>query len=122
MTGAAFFDLDRTLLAGASGEAFSTALQTAGFTTRAIPGERLAYRLFSAISHNWRGKPLVSFEVIVSLIAATTTNNGLKVHSELDTSLYPPGVKVSDKDFAKVHLRRDQFHGEWNYVIRPRVV
>ena len=80
---------------------------------------KIEHRLFSFITQNWRGKPLVSFEVIVSLIAATTTNNGLKVHSELDTNSYPPGVKVSDQDFAQVHLRRDQFHGEWNYQIRP---
>ena len=80
---------------------------------------KIEHRLFSFITQNWRGKPLVSFEVIVSLIAATTTANGLKVHSELDTNTYPSGVKVSDKDFAQVQLRRDKFHGEWNYEIRP---
>jgi transposase len=80
---------------------------------------KIEHRLFSFITQNWRGKPLVSFEVIVSLIAATTTTNGLKVHSELDTNTYPPGLKVSDKDFAQVRLRRDKFHGEWNYEIRP---
>jgi transposase len=80
---------------------------------------KIEHRLFSFITQNWRGKPLVSFEVIVSLIASTTTTNGLKVHSELDTNTYPPGLKVSDKDFAQVRLRRDKFHGEWNYEIRP---
>jgi transposase len=80
---------------------------------------KIEHRLFSFITQNWRGKPLVSFEVIVSLIAATTTTNGLKAHSELDTNTYPPGLKVSDKDFAQVRLRRDKFHGEWNYEIRP---
>ncbi len=80
---------------------------------------KIEHRLFSFITQNWRGKPLVSFEVIVSLIAATTTRNGLKVHSELDTNTYPPGLKISDKDFAQVRLRRDKFHGEWNYEIRP---
>ena len=80
---------------------------------------KIEHRLFSFITQNWRGKPLVSFEVIVSLIAATTTANGLTVHSELDTNTYPPGIKVSDKEFAQVRLRRDKFHGEWNYEIRP---
>jgi hypothetical protein len=80
---------------------------------------KIEHRLFSFITQNWRGKPLVSFEVMVSLIAATTTTNGLKVHSELDTNTYPPGLKVSDKDFAQVRLRRNKFHGEWNYEIRP---
>ena len=80
---------------------------------------KIEHRLFSFITQNWRGKPLVSFEVIVSLIAATTTTNGLKVRSELDTNTYPPGIKVTDKDFAQVRLRPDNFHGEWNYEIRP---
>ena len=80
---------------------------------------KIEHRLFSFITQNWRGKPLVSFEVIVSLIAATTTANGLKVQAALDTNTYPPGLKVSDKDFARVQLRRDNFHGEWNYEIRP---
>jgi hypothetical protein len=79
---------------------------------------KIEHRLFSFITQDWRGKPLVSFEVIVSLIAATTTS-GLKVYSELDTNTYPPGLKVSDKEFAQVRLRRDKFHGEWNYEIRP---
>lgn len=82
---------------------------------------KIEHRLFSFITQNWRGKPLVSFEVIVSLIAATTTTNGLKVHSELDTNPYPPGIKVTDKDFAQVKLRPDKFHGEWNYEILPRL-
>jgi hypothetical protein len=76
-------------------------------------------RLLSFITQNWRGKPLVCFEAIVSLIAATTTTNGLAAHSELATNTYPPGLKVSDKDFAQVRLRRDRFRGKWNYEIRP---
>ena len=81
---------------------------------------KIEHRLFSRITQNWRGKPLISLEVIVSLIAATRTTTGLKVHSELDTRSYPKGVKVSDKDIAQLNLRRDQFHGEWNYEIHPR--
>ncbi len=80
---------------------------------------RIEHRLFSFITQNRRGKPLVSLEVIVSLIAATTTSKGLRVHSELDTNLYPVGVKVSDLELAQVNLRREAFHGEWNYEIHP---
>src|SRR5713101_991862 len=81
---------------------------------------KIEHRLFSFISQNWRGKPLVSHEVIVNLIAATTTETGLKVHSELDTQSYPPGIKVSDKEVAAIALRPDKFHGDWNYSILPR--
>ena len=81
---------------------------------------KIEHRLFSRITQNWRGKPLISLEVIVSLIAATRTTTGLKVHSEIDTRNYPKGVKVSDKEIAQLNLHRDQFHGEWNYEIHPR--
>jgi transposase len=81
---------------------------------------KIEHRLFSRITQNWRGKPLITFEVIVSLIAATRTTTGLQVHSELDTRTYPKGVKVSDKEVAEINLRRDQFHGEWNYEIHPQ--
>ena len=82
--------------------------------------DKIEHRLFSRITQNWRGKPLVSLEVIVSLIAATRTTTGLKVHSELDTRAYAKGVKVSDQEIAQLNLHRDQFHGEWNYEIHPR--
>jgi transposase len=81
---------------------------------------KIEHRLFSRITQNWRGKPLISLEVIVSLIAATRTTSGLKVHSELDTRAYAKGVKVSDQEIAQLNLHRDQFHGEWNYEIHPR--
>jgi transposase len=81
---------------------------------------RIEHRLFSFISKNWRGKPLTSLQVIVSLIAATTTATGLKVHSELDMASYQPGIKVSDKDVSEINLRRDKFHGDWNYEVHPR--
>jgi transposase len=80
---------------------------------------KIEHRLFSFISQNWRGKPLVSHEVIVQLIAATTTKHGLRVRSQLDTNTYPAGVKVSKKEMASLNLHRDQFHGEWNYSIHP---
>ena len=76
--------------------------------------------MFSAITQNWRGKPLVSHEVVVNLIGATTTNQGLKVQSELDTSPYPAGRSVSDRELDTLHLRRDSFHGDWNYALLPR--
>jgi len=81
---------------------------------------KIEHRLFSFISHNWRGKPLVSHQVIVNLIAATTTKTGLRVRAELDPSKYPKGVKVSNKEVAAIRLERDEFHGEWNYTILPR--
>jgi transposase len=81
---------------------------------------KIEHRLFSFISQNWRGKPLISHEVIVNLIAGTTTEAGLTVHSELDTDTYPPGVKVSDREVAEIDLRRDKFHGDWNYTLHPR--
>ena len=81
---------------------------------------KIEHRLFSFISQNWRGKPLISHEVIVNLIASTTTKAGLTVHSELDSKAYPPGLKVSDQQLAQIDLRRDKFHGDWNYTIHPR--
>lgn len=82
---------------------------------------KIEHRLFSAISQNWRGKPLVSHEVVVNLIGATTTRTGLRVQSELDTNPYPAGRTVSDADLETIYLRRDPFHGEWNYSLLPRV-
>jgi len=81
---------------------------------------KIEHRLFSAISQDWRGKPLVSHEVIVNLIAATTTRTGLQVRSELDTSAYPAGVTVSDAEMGTLYIRADPFHGEWNYTLLPR--
>jgi len=81
---------------------------------------KIEHRLFSFISQNWRGQPLTSLEVIVSLIAATTTRKGLKVQSEPDRGSYPAGIKVRDTDMAQINLRRDKFHGDWNYEITPQ--
>jgi len=81
---------------------------------------KIEHRLFSAISQNWRAKPLVSHEVIVKLIAATTTRTGLRVRSELDPNRYPAGVTVSDAEMETLYLRPDAFHGEWNYSLIPR--
>ena len=81
---------------------------------------KIEHRLFSFITKNWRGQPLVSHEVIVNLIAATTTKTGLRVQSQLDTNKYPKGIKVGKREFAAIQLRPDTFHGEWNYTITPR--
>jgi transposase len=81
---------------------------------------KIEHRLFSYITQNWRGKPLVSYAVIVSLIAATKTRSGLTVRCELDDRTYPTGRKVTNAEFASINLNRDEFHGEWNYRIRPR--
>jgi transposase len=81
---------------------------------------KIEHRLFSAISQNWRGKPLVSHEVVVNLIAATTTKAGLRVRSELDQNKYPAGVVVPDAEMATLYLRAETFHGEWNYSLLPR--
>ena len=81
---------------------------------------KIEHRLFSFITQNWRGKPLVSHQVIVQLIAATTTKAGLTVRCELDTNSYPAGIKVADADFDGINLQRHDFHGDWNYTIAPR--
>jgi transposase len=80
---------------------------------------KIEHRLFSFISKNWRGQPLTSFQVIVNLIAGTTTRKGLKVHAEIDACLYPTGTKVADEAMDQINIRRDDFHGEWNYEIVP---
>jgi transposase len=81
---------------------------------------KIEHRLFSAITRNWRGKPLVSHEVVVNLIGATTTRTGLRVRSGLDTNAYPAGRVVTDGEIDALYLRRDAFHGEWNYALLPR--
>lgn len=81
---------------------------------------KIEHRLFSYITQNWRGKPLTSHEVIVQLIASTSTTTGLKVKAALDTAIYPTGTKVTDQELAQVNLEKDSFHGEWNYTIFPK--
>jgi hypothetical protein len=83
---------------------------------------KIEHRLFSFITGNWRGKPLVSHHVIVQLIAATTTRTGLKVRCQLDENTYPAGIKVSDAEMDAVNLTRHDFHGEWNYTVSPKAV
>ena len=80
---------------------------------------KIEHRLFSHITMNWRGRPLVSHEVVVNLIASTTTRTGLLVRCELDKTPYPTGQKVTKKQLAGVNIKKDDFHGEWNYSICP---
>ena len=80
---------------------------------------KIEHRLFSFISSNWRGEPLRDYQTIVNLIAKTTTAKGLKVTCRLDRHKYPTGRKVSDEEMTRVNLKRNHFHGEWNYVITP---
>ena len=80
---------------------------------------KIEHRLFCHVTQNWRGKPLVSHDLIVKLIGSTTTQAGLKVRAALDTSRYESGIKVTDKELEAVRIERDEFHGEWNYSISP---
>jgi len=80
---------------------------------------KIEHRLFSFISSNWRGEPLRDYQTIVNLIAQTTTAKGLTVTCRLDRRKYPTGRKVSDEEMKQVNLRRNKFHGDWNYVVAP---
>ena len=80
---------------------------------------KIEHRLFSFISQNWRAQPLVSYRVIVDLIAATTTKTGLTVRCEIDENLYPKGIAVSDAEMAAINIAHHDFHGDWNYTVAP---
>ena len=83
---------------------------------------KVEHRLFSFMSLNWRGKPLESHEVIINLIAATTTTTGLKVYAQLDKRQYPTKLEVTDDQLAAVNITRHSFHGDWNYTINPSII
>ena len=78
---------------------------------------KIEHRMFSFITQNWRGRPLLSVQTVVSLIANTTTNTGLKIKAALDKRAYDTDVNVSDEQFAAINLRPSRFHGDWNYAI-----
>jgi hypothetical protein len=80
---------------------------------------KIEHRLFSFITMNWKAEPLVSYRVIVELIAATTTKAGLAVRCELDSTQYPKGTVVSNREMDALNITRNAFHGEWNYTIHP---
>lgn len=79
----------------------------------------IEHKLFSHISINWRGKPLRAFSDVVNYIRATTTKSGLTVDAKIDTNLYQKGIKISDKEFRQINIKKHDFHGEWNYTISP---
>lgn len=81
---------------------------------------KIEHRMFCHITQNWRGRPLLSREVVVNLIGQTTTATGLRIHAALDEHPYAAGIKVSDQALAELALERDEFHGEWNYRLKPR--
>jgi len=81
---------------------------------------KIEHRLFSVITQNWRGRPLISLETVVNLIGSTKTETGLIVKCDIDTSLYPTGLKISDEQMEQLRIHPNEFHGEWNYTITPR--
>jgi transposase len=95
-------------------------IQVCHFPPGTSKWNKIEHRLFSFVTRNWRGKPLVSLEVIIGLIAATTTSTGLEVYARLDDRSYPDKIKVSDAQLAAVQLQGHQFHPDWNYTIKPR--
>jgi len=81
---------------------------------------KIEHRMFCHITENWRGKPLVSRAVVVNLIGSTKTRTGLKIKAELDLNKYKTGIKITDEELAEIRIKKDKFHGEWNYTISPR--
>ena len=96
-------------------------IQVCHFPPGTSKWNRIEHRLFSFITQNWRAVPLVSLEVIINLIGATTTRTGLSVYAQLDQRTYPKGITVTDEQLAAVNLHGHEFHPEWNYVISPLV-
>jgi Rhodopirellula transposase DDE domain len=96
------------------------AISVCNFPPGTSEWNKVEHRLFSFITSNWRGEPLRDYETIVNLIAKTTTAKGLKVKCRLDRRKYPTGRRVSDEEMERVNVERNRFHGDWNYVIRPR--
>ena len=89
------------------------------------PGATRQHRLFSQITKNWRGRPLLNYETIVNLIANTRTATGLHVDCRLDTNPYPTGITISTKamkEFRRLHVRASEYHGEWNYTVLPDAI
>jgi hypothetical protein len=102
-------------------DALGLRLEICHFPPGTSKWNKIEHRLFSFITKNWRGRPLTSYQVIVNLIAHTTTKAGLVVRAAIDTSHYETGIVVSDEEMARVKITPAKFHGEWNYEIRPSV-
>ena len=95
-------------------------IQVCHFPPGTSKWNKIEHRMFCHITNNWRGRPLLSREVVVNLIGSTTTDSGLKIRSQLDENTYEAGIKVTDDELAEIAIERDEFHGEWNYRLRPR--
>jgi transposase len=95
-------------------------IQVCHFPPGTSKWNKIEHRMFCHITNNWRGRPLISREVIVNLIGSTTTDSGLHIRSQLDENSYQAGIKVSNKELAELVIERDRFHGEWNYRFCPR--
>jgi hypothetical protein len=83
---------------------------------------KIEHRLFSYITQNWRGRPLTSLQVVINLLRNTTTRQGLKVEARLDKNSYKTGIKVTDTELNTIAIERNSFHGEWNYIIKPKIL
>jgi hypothetical protein len=94
-------------------------IQVCHFPPGTSKWNKIEHRMFSFVSRNWRGRPLESLEIVVNLIAGTTTTTGLKIYARLDPGLYERGVQVTDDQLAAVTITRHEFHGDWNYLINP---
>ena len=99
---------------------FGLAVSVTHFPPGTSKWNKIEHRMFCHITQNWRARPLVSYQVIVELIASTTTATGLTIRSDLDENTYPLGIKVSDQQIQSLAIRRDRFHGEWNYTLQAR--
>jgi transposase len=95
-------------------------IQVCHFPPGTSKWNKIEHRMFCHITNNWRGRPLVSREVVVNLIGHTTTAAGLQIRAQLDDNSYEAGIKVTDEELANLAIERDEFHGEWNYRLRPR--
>lgn len=102
-------------------EEIGLVLQVCHFPPGTSKWNKIEHRMFSQISQNWRGQPLTSRQVVVNLIGHTTTTTGLKIRAKLDEALYPKGIKVTDEEFNAIAIEPSEFHGEWNYQIKPRI-
>jgi hypothetical protein len=95
-------------------------IQVCHFPPGTSKWNKIEHRMFCHITQNWRGRPLVSREVVVNLIGNTTTAEGLRIQAQIDDNTYAAGIKVSDQELAALAIERDEFHGEWNYRLKPR--
>jgi len=103
---------------------FATELNKAIHVSHFPPGtskwNKIEHKMFSFISKNWRGKPLIDTATVVNLIGNTKTKSGLTIQSKLDENIYVKGIKISDEELDSINIETDFFHGEWNYVIYPQ--